>query len=85
MSAHDQLKTALVRTGVPHKQIDCYGRQIVVTSESVDTANKWASVLAAFANVHAVIESRDEASTQRGTCMNRTYVRVWRTYARIPA
>ena len=85
MSAHDQLKAALARTGVPHKKIDCYGRQIVVTSGCKDTADKWASVLSGFAKVHAVIESLDEASVQRGGCLNRTYVRVWRTYARIPA
>jgi hypothetical protein len=82
LSIQQQLKAQLEQVGLPYKQIECYGSQIVITSHCQDTANKWASVLAKVATVRrAALESRDEAAEQKGTCLNRTYVKVWRTYA----
>lgn len=77
------MKATLEKAGLPFKAIQCYGNQIVVTSHCSDTANKWASLLAKFATVRAVVKSLDEAVVQRGTCLNRTYVNVYRTFAAI--
>jgi hypothetical protein len=79
-----QLKAKLESTGLPFKNIDCYGRQIVVTAQSRDAAIKWGSLLGKFAKVRRVaFETVDEAKEQQGTCLRPTYVKVWRTFAAI--
>lgn len=78
-----QMKATLEKAGLPFKSIECYGSQIVITSHCADTANRWAQLLGRFARVRGVIKSLDEASVQRGTCLNRTYVQVYRTFAAV--
>lgn len=83
-SIQQQMKATLESTGLPYKQIECYGSQIVVTANSEDAAIKWGSLLEKFSRVRrTAFESMDEAVTQKGTCLNRTYVKVWRTFATV--
>lgn len=81
MSKQAQMKALLERTGIAHKEIQCYGSQIVVTSHCADTANKWAQLLGKFAKVRGVIKSIDEAKIQNDPRVNTKYVDVWRTFA----
>ncbi len=78
-----KIKSRLEASGIPFKQVECYGSQIVVTAHCRNAAERWAALLGQFAKVRGVIESVDEAVEQKGTCLARTYVSVWRTYAAI--
>lgn len=68
-TSQQKLKAALEQAGLPYSQ---------------DSAIKWGLLLARFAKVRrAGLEAMDEAVEQKGTCLNRTYVKVWRTFATI--
>lgn len=83
MTAQQKMAATLAKTGIAHKRIHCYGSQIVITSHCRATADKWASVLAKFAKVSAVIESMENAVENHKTCLNPSMVKVWRTFATI--
>jgi hypothetical protein len=81
-----QMKATLEKTGLPFREIEVYGRQIVVTSGCEDTARKWASLLGKFAKVRGITHSVDERKTPvpyQGSMMQMKYVPVWRTFAAI--
>ncbi len=76
------MKAKLAQAGIAHKDIQVYGRQIVVTSWSMEAANKWAILLAQFAKVRNVVASLDERADAKPGCMKcEKYVRVFRTFA----
>lgn len=65
-TTQQKLKAALEQAGLPYKQIECYGSQIVITAHSQDSAIKWGLLLARFAKVRrAGLEALDEAVEQR--------------------
>lgn len=76
-----QMKETLGRCGVPAKNIDCYGSQIVITALSRDAANKWVSVLSNFSRVRGVTESIDAAVENKGSSLLPTTIRVFRVFA----
>ena len=59
MTPQKKMQAALAQAGIPHKEIKCYGAQIMVTCWSRSAAAKWASLLSNFATVRGVVESRD--------------------------
>ena len=81
--AQDAMKKKLEALGVPFKAIDVYGNQIVVTTVSRDSADKWAMLLQKFATLRGVIASVDEAQDNKGTCLCPTVTPVFRTFAAI--
>jgi uncharacterized membrane-anchored protein len=81
MSKQGELKAVLEKTGIPHKDIEVYGRQIVITSWSEDAANKWAHLLSQFAKVRGVIPAIDYAKKNKNTVMLPTTINVFRTFA----
>lgn len=77
-----QIKAKLESLGIPFKAVDVYGRQIVVTCFSRDASEKFARVIAQFAKVRrAGFESVEHAKVNKGTNLNPSVVKVWRTYA----
>lgn len=78
-----RMQAKLESVGLPYKRIHYNGSQIVVTSWSLETAEKWASVLAKFATFKGVVESLDYNEVNRITAMKPTTHKVWRTYATI--
>lgn len=79
-TAQEQMKAKLQGLGLPSRNIDVYGSQIVVTCASSDAAVRWASVLGKFAKVRkAAAEGLDE--TKESTPVAKQYVKVWRTWA----
>jgi len=75
MTKQQEMKSKLEQIGLPYKEVECYGSQIVVTAHSVESANKWAMILSRFAKVRrAALESLEQT-------VERKYVKVWRTYA----
>lgn len=78
-----RMKALLAKVGVPFKEIECYGSQIVITAWSRDAAEKWAGVLARFATYRGTVQSVDYNKINRGTVLRRTAHDVWRVYARL--
>lgn len=86
MTIQQQMKATLEKAGIPFREIQCYGSQIVITSQSEATAKKWAALLSKFAKVRGVIKSLDDRKTavdyQEGmSAKQMRYVDVWRTFA----
>ena len=79
----ERMRATLVRAGIPHKEIQCYGEQIVITAWSRDAAEKWAALLATFAKVRGLIKSIDYAKENKNTMLKPSTVEVWRVFARI--
>ena len=82
-TTQQRMADTLRQVGLPYKGINVYGRQIVVTSHCRDTAEKWAGVLAQFAQIRAVVPAIDYAQDNKKTVMRPSTVRVWRTFARV--
>jgi hypothetical protein len=79
---HDKMKATLEATGLPYKQVECYGSQIVVTAWCQESANRWASLLARFAKVRGQTQGLDEKKDGNPTGMLRDkYVTVYRVFA----
>jgi hypothetical protein len=77
-----QMKASLETVGLPFKDVQCYGSQIVITCVSRDTANRWVPVLRKFSTVRGVIECLDEkADSDFRTPTSQKYTRVHRVYA----
>jgi hypothetical protein len=83
MSIQARMQQKLEQIGLPYKQIEVYGRQIVVTSTCRATADKWASLIGKFATFRGVTESIDYCKEQKGTCLLPTTTKVWRTFGAI--
>lgn len=74
-----RMRALLARTGIPYKEIDVYGSQIVITSWSLDAANRWASLIQKFATLRGITHSCEKNKTQKGTRLCETH-EVWRTF-----
>ena len=79
MTIQQKMRATLERAGIPYKQIDVYGRQIVVTSWCMESANRWAILIQQFATLRGVIKSRDDNVTQQGRRLHESH-EVWRTF-----
>jgi hypothetical protein len=77
------MKAKLQASGLPYKEVECYGAQIVVTCWSRGAADRWTLLLDRFARVTSVVQSVDYAKKNRGTCLLPTTVDVWRVFARV--
>jgi hypothetical protein len=76
------MKAQLENAGIPYKQIDVYGSQIVITSWCEASAIRWSKLLRRFARVRKdALKCLDDAKENKGTCLNPSVVKVWRTYA----
>lgn len=80
-TVQDTMTAKLRRIGIPYRNISVYGRQIVITTSSRNTADKWAKTLSPkIAKLKGLIESSDLAKVNRGTVLKPTRIKVWRTY-----
>lgn len=77
------MKAKLETVGIPFKQIDCYGSQLVITAWSLDAAEKWAILLGNFCKVRGIVHAYDEAKENKGTCLRHSVIKVVRVFARI--
>ena len=91
MSAHTErspqeaMAVKLSEAGIPYKSIECYGTQIVITSHSRETADRWAMLLGKFAKVRGVTRALDEVKGQSAGCSYPKMTTVWRTFAAVSA
>lgn len=79
----EKIKAVLLKSGIPVKEVQVYGSQIMITAWSLDAANKWASVVAKFATVKRVMESMDDDKVNTNTVMNPSWHKVWRVWGTI--
>lgn len=82
-SAAAAMKIKLAEAGIPHKEINCYGSQIVVTAWSRGAADKWASLLGRFAKVRGIVETYDCDKVNTGSCLLPSRHKVVRVFAAI--
>lgn len=78
MTLQEQMQVTLQQSGIPAKEIRVYGSQIVITAYSRQAAQRWASLLARFAKVRGIVESRDYAKKNTNTVLRPSTVNVWR-------
>lgn len=79
-----KMKAMLEKTGLPYKEIEVYGRQIVVTCWSRDAAEKWAHLLTRFAKFRGITHSVDEAKDQANRkTLGPKIIEVWRAFAAV--
>ena len=83
VTPQQQIKALLIKSGIPYKEINCYGSQIMVTAWSESAARKWALLLAKFAKVNNIGQGIDEAKVNKNTVLLPTVIRVWRVWATI--
>lgn len=81
MNHQKKIKALLEETGIPAKEIQVYGQQIMVTTWSEDAARKFAALVGNFARVRRVWESLDDNLENRGTSLLPTRHKVWRMAA----
>lgn len=83
MTPQQKMEEKLKSLPIPHRETQCYGRQITVECHSRKAAEKFAHVLGKFSKVRGIIETTVEAKQNAGTCLNPTMIAVWRVYAAI--
>ena len=83
MTAQEQMTDRLAKAGIPFKEIKCYGSQITVKAWSREAADKWAALLANFAKVRGIVESRDYDKANHNTMLRPSTHRVFLIGARV--
>jgi len=80
-----RMRDLLAKAGIPYREIQCYGMQIVITTKGEASAKRWAALVAKFARVKRVLRSCDYARENKGTVLRPSMVTVWRVFATIEA
>jgi hypothetical protein len=76
------MRAKLAEAGIPYREIKVYGSQIMVTTTSAASAERWGTLLGKFATVRAVArEDLDETKESRPG--KKKYIKVWRTWATV--
>jgi hypothetical protein len=83
MNKQEKMKQALSRTGIPAKEIKCYGSQIMITVAGKESADKWQMTLNNFCRRVLVKPTMDYAKENVGSCLNPTMVDVYRVWGTI--
>lgn len=87
MTPAKRMEAFLEKSGPAHKNIDCYGSQIVVTCASNSAAEKWAHLFGSTKGaikVSCIVETYDQTKATEGQPPgNREYTKVWRTFAEV--
>jgi hypothetical protein len=79
-----QIEAILRASGIPAKEIRCYGSQIMVTAWSQTAARKWFRLLHGFAEtVRQPTLTTDYNKVNKNTCLVPTVHKVWRVWATI--
>lgn len=76
-----RMKSQLEALGIPYKEIEVYGGQIVVTCWSEKPLARWISVISKFAKVRGTSRSVDYAKVNKHSAMRPTTIEVWRVFA----
>ena len=78
-----KMHARLSMIGVPFKEIECFGKQIIVTTVSLDSSKKWQQLLRRFAKVvRRPCRSIDDAKNSGEGYGKKTQL-VWRVSATV--
>jgi hypothetical protein len=83
MSPQEKIQALLSKSGIPAKEIKCYGSQIMITAFCRDSAAKWARLLSRFATVKNTVKTIDYCKENKNTVMLPSAIEVWRVWATI--
>jgi hypothetical protein len=77
----ETLKAKLEMLDIPYKDINVYGKRIVITTFGREAADKWiATISPQIAQFKDIIESVDYAKENKQTSLNPSAIKVWRVY-----
>lgn len=83
MTTQEKLSDTLYKTGIPAKEIKCYGSQIMITAWSLDAANKWVGVLQAIGKVRKPVKSTEQSKVNLDSRRSASYHEVWLVWGTI--
>jgi hypothetical protein len=77
-----EIKATLEKTGLPHHEITCFGRQIYVDCIGRETCVRWANVLGKFAKVQKMTDTLAYVGDSASSGNPKTFT-IWRVWATI--
>jgi hypothetical protein len=80
MNIQEQMREKLLKTGIPAKEVKCYGSQIMVTTYGLAAAQRWHSLLGNFCSKVRSGQSVDYNAENRNTVLRPTTHKVWRVW-----
>lgn len=66
MTPQEKIKAKLESLNIPHKKIEVYGSQIVITVVGYDTAIKWKGILSRFTTTQRMVKTLIENKVNTG-------------------
>ena len=69
MTLQKQMKEKLAQVGLPYKEINCYGNQIVIICVGYETGKKWVSILSKFTTKQNMVKTILYNKENKGTCL----------------
>lgn len=80
----ERMKATIEKLDIPHKRIEVYGRQVVITCWSEAAAKRYFMVMRRFCTkVRGPLQSVEENKVNRGTVLRPTMHNVWRVHGTI--
>jgi hypothetical protein len=81
MTPQQQLTETLKRSGIPAREVRCFGSQVMITTIGEDTARRWAMLLNNFCSkVRGPGQGYDDKPNVTG---RPEYIKVWRVWGTI--
>lgn len=75
------LQAKLAEVDIPARDINCYGRQIMITTAGEESARRWADLVGKFSAVQSVTQGMDDIRNVAGSLR---HIKVWRVWATVP-
>lgn len=83
MSLQEQMKATLEQTGIPAKEIKCYGSQIMIICMGRDTARKWDTLLRHFCRTVRSGPTVQYNKQNRNTVLRPTRHKAWSVWGTV--
>jgi len=79
MTPQEKIRATLAKSGIPAKEIKCFGSQVLIVAWGEEAAKQWLSLLAKFASkTRGPVRSIDYTKNPtRGTCLVPQTHTVW--------
>lgn len=78
MTPQQRMAATLAKAGIPHKEIKCFGSQVLVVCLGEDSARKFAALLGTFCRtVRGPVESVDYNKKNENTVLLPSRHKIW--------
>lgn len=81
MTTQERMKNKLYEAGIPAKQIEVYGSQVMVTCKGKKSAERFNALLHTFCRKVVMAESIDDVQSKPNAKLE--YHKVWRVWGTI--